>query len=463
MEKIKSFNWGKIEYLFRVSYIIHLLLAFNAVINKTPIIKITLLITLALGGCIGLKKIYDWKKAVVCRSFWPLNIFILSYVLSAIINYRYGISGNLNGFVWLCAQIWLLYFLIDGTDIYREFLNIAKIYVFLVTIENIVNFLFFFMGFSYRRISSTGNVRMLGFHWGRLWGIYDDPNHGAVISVLAIAFAIYLYVVCEKKSRGWYIVSLVFQILYIYWSDSRTGIYSLSLFAVIWGIIVSCIKYRERNLKKCIGGCTLSVVIAIVIVLLVSPVQSISGELRNITKPLFEISIAEEDLVENDETVGREDLSSDPSNRRFEIWNSGIEIWKTKPLVGVSWPNLTAYAEKEIPETYLVNNNLQKFSSLHNMPLDVLVGQGILGIGILCWIIMGTLTFFVKQIGKIQKCDTLFVGILFSILCVSLFVSLFISSIFYVNSPESYVFWFTFGCFMYMLRKKDKKIEGNEI
>lgn len=461
MEKIKSIKIKDAECLFRIAYIIHLLLSFNAVINRTCIVNISLCVTLILAVFVGSAKLWNWKKLEYNKNFILLNLFAISFVISAVFNYQYGISGNLKGFVWLCIQIWLVYLWFAGEDVNKQVKYVGNVFIAIVSLENIVNFILFFIGFSYRNVSESGDIHMLGFHWGRLWGIYDDPNHGAAISVLAIAFAVYLSHANTKK-RKWYLTSLVFQILYIYWSDSRTGIYSLALLALIWGVILSSNKYKN-SIKKKVRGCVFAVGATLLIIVLVSPIQSVSGEVRNKTKLVYEKYCLEEqgeDLEEDqDETVGREGEMSDPSNRRFSIWKSGVEIWKTNPVIGVSWSNLQQYAERELPETYIVNNDLQKFHSLHNMLIDVLVGQGIIGIGLLVCIIINTLVLSFKNYRKISNEDTLLCGILFTIMCISFFISLFLSSIFYVNSPESYVFWFAFGAYVNILQKNEKKID----
>ncbi|MGN1217200.1 MAG: O-antigen ligase family protein, partial [Phocaeicola sp.] len=215
---------------------------------------------------------------------------------------------------------------------------------------------------------------------------------------------------------------------------------------LIWGIILCINKYKSCVRKK-IRRCFFTIGITLLVVVLVSPIQSISGQIRNNTKLIYEKKCFKEQS-EVIETVGRDDNTSDPSNRRFSIWKSGVEIWNTKPVFGVSWANLTNYAEKEVPNTYIVNNDLQNFSSLHNMVLDVLVGQGIIGIVLLGCININTLAFIIKNYKKLCGVNELLGGFFFTIMCISFFTSLFISSIFYINSPESYTFWFVFGGYM---------------
>lgn len=456
MEKKKCIKIQDAECLFRIAYIVHLLLSFNAVINRTCIVNISLCITLGLSAYIGCVKLWRWKKIIYNKNFLLLTLFVISFAVSAAVHYQYGISGNLKGFVWLCMQIWLLYLWFDGEDVRRQIKYIGNVFIAIVTMQNIVNFILFFIGFSYRKVFGYGDIHMLGFHWGRLWGIYDDPNHGAAISVLAIVFALYLLGE-NVKYKKWYVMSLIFQTLYIYWSDSRTGIYSLVLAIVIWGVVASSYKYKNCFKKK-VRGYAFSVGAALLIIALVSPVQNVSGEIRNKTKFVYEkycLGERGEDLEEEDEDeeVGRKGEMSDPSNRRFAIWKSGVEIWETSPIIGVSWANLEPYAEKELPETYIVDNDLQKFRSLHNMIIDVLVGQGIIGIVLLTCIIVNTLAFTFKNYKMISDTDALLCGMLFTIICISFFISMFISSIFYVNSPETYVFWFAFGGYMNILQK----------
>lgn len=464
MRTISKKCMENVGLLFKCIYIVHLLLSFNAIVNKTSYTNITLVMTLAFGAVTAVIKLWNWKKLKSFKNFWLLNAFILSYVVSAVLNIQYGIGGSINGFVWLCTQIWILYLVFDNTDVKKEFLIIGNVYIFMVTIVNIINFLMFFSGYAHRSFGEDGTMFMYGFHWGRLWGIYDDPNHGALISLVAVLFAIYAISQAEKtKKKIYYYVTLVFQILYIYWSDSRTGIYSMALVFVLLFFIPRQYKKEKSSIKETVIDVLISIGIAGVLMLATDPIQYVTGEIRSVT--MTWITFENADDLSDELEIGRdeESLSSDPTNRRLDIWKSSLEIWSTKPVVGVTYPNITTYAEEELPETYIVNNDQRKFASAHNMVLDVLVSQGVIGITLLMVILASTVVYVIKRFKWIKKEDYWIATVLFAMIAMNIFGSMFLSSIFYINSPESYSFWISAGYLICLIRKGSRSKEVEEI
>ena len=151
--------------------------------------------------------------------------------------------------------------------------------------------------------------------------------------------------------------------------------------------------------------------------------------------------------------VGRkQDLKGDASNGRLDIWKSGLEIVETSPVVGVSFRNMTAYAQQNMPHTYLVDNpENAKYDSLHNSVLDVLVSQGILGILISLALVFNTgklLREYLNQrktVGHKVKAEQSFTTACLALTLAMGVGSLFLSMVFYLNAPQTYIFWLCFG------------------
>ena len=161
--------------------------------------------------------------------------------------------------------------------------------------------------------------------------------------------------------------------------------------------------------------------------------------------------------AEDNGQVGRDDMEEDPSNRRFDIWNSGIEIFSENKICGVGRFNFLSYAEKNLPETYIVNNNFQKFDSMHNMPLDVLVSQGLIGFLILFAVVINSAIYIGKNIGVWAPQDGLLAICLFAIIIANGVSSIFLSTVVYINSPATYIFWVCFGYFMRMVKLQENR------
>lgn len=126
--------------------------------------------TMGVGAVAGFWKLWKCKEYFKYAHFGVLNTFLVSYVLSTVLNMKYGIMDNLQGFIWLAAQVWILYLVnvdVKIEDIKQEFKILGLIYVIFVSIANIVSLGMFLLGYTYRNLE-TG--KKLGFLWGRLWG-----------------------------------------------------------------------------------------------------------------------------------------------------------------------------------------------------------------------------------------------------------------------------------------------------
>ena len=147
----------------------------------------------------------------------------------------------------------------------------------------------------------------------------------------------------------------------------------------------------------------------------------------------------------------------DVSNRRFSIWGSAIEVFKTKPLTGVSFRNVVPYALENLPETYIVNNNQTNFASMHNLFMDVLVSQGLLGIGLfIAFMILALITVF-KKLFKLDRQNYIFYGLVLSIIVPIFVSSFFYSEILYINTSGAVIFWIALGYLMNLSDKLQKE------
>ena len=161
----------------------------------------------------------------------------------------------------------------------------------------------------------------------------------------------------------------------------------------------------------------------------------------------------EEELI----VIGRQDVSSsDVSNRRFDIWKSGLEISQTSPVYGIGFANIKAYALDKCSETYILNNGYKEFEAFHNMIMDVLVSQGILGLIVLGTIIIYFVVSILRKLKKVFMEDENAETTIMLMSCVVMLLtsSMFLSEIFYVNNACTYVFWLLLGYLYYFLKKK---------
>ncbi|WP_334136689.1 hypothetical protein, partial [Muricomes intestini] len=182
-------------FLFKVCYLLYLLLAFNAFVNGTAwMYKASYVITVAGAGMI-LWMLFQHKQYRKGYNLWILTAFVVSYMISAAAHLSYGVTENVKGLIWLVIPIAVIYFsafAMSGKEICREIQWISAIYICYCTVANLVSLSMVYWGRKYNYIDETGIVHGIGYRWERLWGVYDDPNHGATITIVALFMLVYL-------------------------------------------------------------------------------------------------------------------------------------------------------------------------------------------------------------------------------------------------------------------------------
>ena len=152
-----------------------------------------------------------------------------------------------------------------------------------------------------------------------------------------------------------------------------------------------------------------------------------------------------------------EELEDDISNGRFSVWKDGIELWETSPVVGISYRNISAYAQKNLPDCYILNKEVA-LNTFHNLFVDVLVSQGLAGILILLGVLVAILRSSIRgcrrlKAGKLQTRDQ--AALLGAALLPIMIGALFLSDILYMNSPSSVLFWILLGSWCRMMREPE--------
>lgn len=441
-------RFHRILLAFKIYYMLYLLLAFNAFVNGSKWMNYASYFTAAAGLCLLLWMIPRAGRYLKVDNCILLLLFIASWIFSSIMNLQYGYMENLQGIIWLVLQVGILYLSCSEytiRDIKEEFKILAVTYLIYCTVANSISLSMLQWGYMYEYKDPQNVIHAIGFRWGRLWGIYDDPNHGAVISLIAVFLGIYLLELTKKKIfKVFLIFGIAVQYLYILFSDSRTG-----LLALVAGIFLWCLDkgMRRKRPMAMLKKSVLSIGIAAILAGAVYGTAYGGKQIYNV----YEKQIYAKVQGDKQHQLGRkEDLAQDASNGRMDIWKSGLEIFEKSPVWGVSYRNMTAYVEKQIPDSYLVRNTRNvKYDSMHDMPMDVLVSQGIIGILLLCALAANTMRIFVKYFGRVQQEGIPLVRMLVVIIAALGVASLLLSMIFYVHTPGTYCFWLCLG---YLIR-----------
>lgn len=460
----KLFN-TKIKYIsswVKYIYIIHIILACNLFLNNSFILKISSAVVLTLGSVVLIYRLLNIKRMIKYPFIVLYILFIFSYLVSALIGLRYGWYNNAKIIIWMTLQFGVMYLFDIKNEreyIRKEFYNSIIIIIAITSVLNLINVLMLLANYFtyYEPIKDT--VYLVGVApWGRLYGIYVDPNYSCVLSVIAFMSAIFL--INKSKEIKWKFflgISLVLQALYIACCASRTGLVAMCCCVVTFSFLIFLIK--NENIYR-----AFVISLIFLVVTIASDKLIVEGYNLYTTTPVAKrISEFIYGFEKNDKMtkIGRDkELEGDISNRRFDLWKNAYEISKTSPIIGITFGNIVPYAKENLPNSYLLINGYAIFDAFHNIFVDLLVSQGIVGCVIFLVIIVMSLKYLIQNIryideDKIEICIFLF-SVCVGILCASFFVS----EVLYVNNQVTVLFWTFWGYLIYFV---NNRLERKEI
>ena len=131
------------------------------------------------------------------------------------------------------------------------------------------------------------------------------------------------------------------------------------------------------------------------------------------------------------------------------MWISGLETFRLKPVFGVSFESVVDFVQDNQPDTYLVNNDNGIFYNYHNALVNVLVGQGAIGLAILLvMIVYAGLKLINRVKGAFDSKDYSLRLTLFALLVAALASAMFVSEIIYAISVNMMLFWYLLGAML---------------
>lgn len=451
---IENKRFKQTLFVFKIYNLIYLLLAFNAFVNGMSAMKYATMLSAIWGVGLGFWMLIGFKRYMKVPNIYILLAFMISAVFSTIMNLSYGWMENVQGLIWLGISMIVIYVptcAYSKKEILKELKVLSYIAVIYCTVMHVISITMIFWSREKTYKDPQGDTHLVGFNWGRLWGIYDEPNRGAVIALIAMFLGIYLLILAKKKrEKIFWGMSMFVQYLFIVLSDSRTGQLALAVGLFTLTGIYTFMK-REGKKYKVITALILGVCVALLSLGVTMGTKKVYNVVDvQITKQLEKTnghSIVDKPA---DTKIGRKaDLQDDVSNGRLDIWESGLEVFQASPLYGVSFRNMVPFAKDKFPDTYIVNNALNiKYDSLHSMPMDVIVSQGIIGVGLLVLLICNTLRYMKQKIKNLEKEEYIPALIMFVVLIAISASSTVLSTIFYLNSPETLWFWL---CYAYLI------------
>ena len=500
MEKVIS----RIENTMIYMILVLSFLLYSSVTQNTRLISFLIWPIVCISGVCVLYRLFNLKKYNINSLHKYLVLFILSYIISCIINIKYGYYQNFRTIVLMILVITLIFTKPkeENEKLINRFLNFFVVFTTVLSICSLLvfNYSQIFIGIGNKQIYLTG------LRWGRLRGFYNDFNYGAIVNVFSILISIYLYNKNKKKILYFiYVMCDLINFSFIALSDSRSSLIALMVCISMYMCFI-IFSRKSSAIKKIIE---IIIIVSLIfsacwfgkigvkslfsifydneeekIIINTNNGITVNKEIVNKetndnnevidTKEYDETDVnkldsKKKDEIENKVNIIEENIqkekkveqsqniyyrgystSNDISNRRFDLWKSAIEIYKTSPIFGVSFENVEEYCYKNVPNTYLLSNGYREFDNFHNIIFNILVSQGIVGIVILVWIVIyitiDILLYSIEVIKESKKINRS--AFMISCFFCGIISTLFIGDIVYYISPSTIIFWFILGLLM---------------
>ena len=437
-----------VELIFKILYFLLAAGTFCPFIYDSSLQPILVKMVLGVGGILLFLRAADWKHYIRMPGLSWMALFVLSFLLSSFMNRRYGMSENFKWMIWMILQMGCLYTckLDRSRESYeKEFRILSHVMLGYSMIAAICSFWQLLQGTALKWTTQSGEVMLSGYHWGRLWGIYTDPNYGAGFHALCTLMALYFFWNVKKWWRYIYLFPMLLSVLYIGFSDSRTSALMLCAGCGAYFLFTQIQSADKKDRTK--RGIAGELMIAAAVILVFSGMYLMKKTYNQQQVPVAENTQAVDPVQKPQEiqTEREQDLQKDVSNGRIQLWKSGIEIWKTSPVYGTGYSTVVDYAKENVKGTYIIENSQGDYHNLHNQLINVLVYQGSIGVILL----VGMFLYFCRYIWKaFQKSGIRnYDGMLLCSILMILIAMMFLLEGFYTNSPGACIFW-VFGGYL---------------
>ena len=455
------------ETIFKILFFIYAATSYCSVTYGHPVISFLMWPAALLGAIVLLQRLVLFKEYKTMPALLPCIAFTLCMGITILANFSYDLKLNVILFGYF-----IFYFFIIFTQNQTNTLDKIKsemsffsfLFIIYTTIAIIASFIIMFAGFSSVRHVNADNFEVIiGFKSGRLWGVFLGPNGGATFALVSIAMMLGL-IFKSKKSLFKFLLSvnIILHMVYITFSDSRTAIVCILVVPILTALLYAFASDKQKKLRF-IKPAVTSILAT---VLCFAFIYSAKLSYNNIVTMFITAQnqtvqdTSQEEPPKDYDTIDRDyNLEDDYSNRRFDLWKSGAEVYSDSfknITIGTTYYGMRLYAYDNLPETYLVNNTQTDFANFHNEFINVLVAQGTLGFAAVVWLIVAIIVFTVKNIKKLNSSCLIEFTTAAAVVLILVLASMFIPGVFYLFAPSSIIFWMFLGYTLMLLKK------GNE-
>ncbi|HEX9025602.1 MAG TPA: O-antigen ligase family protein [Clostridium sp.] len=393
------------KFYFKLLYLF-VSLTFVTILKYVPGIMILKYIALAWGIILVLIMIIeDYKRRKIYKFDIPLGIFMIMTLLLNIISYR-----NIDNIkTWMINLI--LFVIIFTVDVFKCKKTIIKE-------MNIITYfyvIFMFIASSISLIMKSFDIKIgLGdfiFEFnGVNGGVFENKNAIAIAAALAIVMCIYIYDISKShKVRIFLIINIILQTIMMMGEHGRSAL--LIVIAVVYTFIF---VYNKNKYFR--------IVFLLIPILMCGTFLTYKDNIRDFT------------------------------SGRSSLWTSAAIVIKENPLNGVG-NNELVEAVKGARET----DDLPGLAigGLHNIYVQIATVNGIISLLLFLAFIGVILMFIIQHLDKLKRKEKFQMTTLTSLVVGILAVNLFESTLIYIVSFISMIFWIYLGSLVSILDNKN--------
>lgn len=453
-----------LEWSFKITYLLLGLATFNVFLYSSPIQPLLVKLCLVLGMLTLLGRLIFFRDYIKTPGWIVLGLFCASFLLSIIVNRSYGqAASDLKWLIWTGMLFFLLYACDSSRSVQaykKEFTVVAHIIMIYGALSAAAGLIMMKTLYYKAWFTGDGETMFAGFRWERLWGVYTDPNYGGVLSTAAILMC--LYFLLEKKGllkKILYIIMIVLNCGYLVFSDSRTAEVCLIAAVGFWFIYSAVMK--KSKIK---GVCISLVVMAVFAAAFLGGASYLKSEVSTQVQKQMDIKLKKNAAGKPKQTLNdqqtrhdksrKQGVKDDFSSGRIALWTGGLEVWKTKPVLGTGYNSFLPFVKDRLPDSYLINNPQGEYVSLHNTYLNILAYQGIVGFVIYAAFMILVLIRWWRGQRFVKAEDRNYIAVLSACVIIAAISMLFLLDGLYTNSPGSFALWTFLGYLMHYTVKE---------
>ena len=196
---------------------------------------------LLLGGLVALFDLFTEKNLLKTKNIAILVCFCVVCIISAFVNYRYGIIDNVKTLGILFVYFFVLYpygatrnkelFEKDLVSVFKTYNVFLSIFIFFSLVMYVFN-----VGYivDYLDAYSQG----FSVEYARLWGLFSEANCAAVYALVGAATSVWLSSKTHKKGyKAYWIIIAILDVLFMILAISRTAKLVFAI-CVFWMVFV---------------------------------------------------------------------------------------------------------------------------------------------------------------------------------------------------------------------------------